>query len=210
VPDTATLANSAAAAKPSSCCAVIAVKHRAICKTRLADVLTPEQRLKLVRSMLNSVIAAAIGARTIGTVVVVSPEQNDLPPEIRVFRDKGLGLNAALNMSFEALRQIGFREVLVLPADLPRITSLDIDAVVVAARRSGFSIAPDAKDLGSNALCTTEEGPFRFQFGANSKLRHLREAHRLGLVAEVIRRPGLAFDVDTPSDLSNLDSCYWT
>ena len=39
-------------------CALIAIKERARCKTRLADVLAPPERIDLVRSMLTAVLAA--------------------------------------------------------------------------------------------------------------------------------------------------------
>ena len=54
-------------------CALIAIKERARCKTRLSDALAPEARVQLVRSMLAAVLAAAAGAQTVRQVIVVSP-----------------------------------------------------------------------------------------------------------------------------------------
>jgi len=51
--------------------------------------------------------------------------------------------------------------------------------------------------------------PFRFQFGLGSQRLHLQEAERTGLNAQVVRLPGLAFDVDSPTDLNQLDRQQW-
>ncbi len=42
---------------------MIAIKARAHCKTRLANVLAPTERIALVRSMLDAVLAAARSRR---------------------------------------------------------------------------------------------------------------------------------------------------
>ena len=97
----------------------------------------------------------------------------------------------------------------MLPADLPTITAAEIDALVRAGRRGGFAIAPDAAGVGTNALCLVSAHPFRFQFGSDSRQLHLEEAERTGLSPQVVRLPGLEFDVDSPADLARLDERQW-
>jgi 2-phospho-L-lactate guanylyltransferase len=81
--------------------------------------------------------------------------------------------------------------------------------LVRAGRRGGFAIAPDAAGEGTNALCLATAHPFRFQFGSGSQRLHLEEAERTGLSAQVVRLPGLEFDVDSPRDLARLDERQW-
>jgi 2-phospho-L-lactate guanylyltransferase len=107
------------------------------------------------------------------------------------------------------LREFGCREVVILPADLPDITASEIDSLVRAGRSGGFAIAPDAVGEGTNALCLVSPHPFRFQFGAHSRRLHLEEAVRAGLSPQVVRLPGLEFDVDSPTDLNRLDGQRW-
>jgi len=97
----------------------------------------------------------------------------------------------------------------ILPADLPNITAGDIDALVRAGRSGGFAIAPDTAGTGTNALCLVSPQVFRFQFGLDSQRLHLREAERAGVRSQVVRLPGLAFDVDSPADLDRLDEQRW-
>lgn len=183
-------------------CALVPIKQRERCKTRLAAALTPDARLALVRSMLRAVLAAACGTSTVSEIVLLSPERDAVPTEIPVLADAGDSLNAALARAHEAMWQTGRRELVILPADLPGVTAQEIDALVSAGRGDGFALAPDMAGTGTNALFLASSPPFGFQFGANSCQRHLRQAQRLGLAPRLVRLPGLAFDVDTPADLA--------
>lgn len=190
-------------------CALIAIKERSRCKTRLSQALGSAARLELVRSMLTAVLSAANGAHTVRQIIVVSPERDSVPADVPVLADTGECLNGGLTQAHRVLREFGCREVVILPADLPTITAADIDALVRAGRQGGFAIASDAAGVGTNALCLASTHPFRFQFGPDSKRLHLQEAERTGLGAQVVRLPGLEFDVDSPADLDRLDRQRW-
>ena len=190
-------------------CALIAIKERSRCKTRLAPALAIQARMRLVRSMLAAVLAAAGEARTVRQVIVVSPERDSVPADVPVLADTGESLNDALTQAHRLLHEFGCREVVILPADLPNITATDIDALVHAGRNGGFAIAPDGAGTGTNALCLVSAQPFRFQFGLDSQRLHLEEAGRLGLASTVVRLPGLQFDVDSPADLDRLGQRQW-
>jgi 2-phospho-L-lactate guanylyltransferase len=193
----------------SDACVLIAVKERARSKTRLADALSPDARIELVRSMLAAVLSAARQARTVNQVIVISPERDRIPAEIPVLADTGESLNSALMHAHAVVHELGCREVVVLPADLPRISSAEIDTLVRAGRAGGFAIAPDAAGVGTNALCLTSAAPFPFQFGLDSRRLHVQAAQRMGLTPQLVRLPGLEFDVDSPADLDQLDQQSW-
>jgi 2-phospho-L-lactate guanylyltransferase len=190
-------------------CALIAIKERARCKTRLADVLGPTERVDLVRSMLTAVLAAAGNAQTVHQVIVISPERDTVPAEIPVLADTGESLNTALMQAHTMVRELGCHEIVVLPADLPLITSAEIDELVRAGHAGGFAMATDAAGIGTNALCLMSTQPFRFQFGPDSRRLHLQEAQRLGSSPQVVHLAGLEFDVDSPADLDLLDGQKW-
>lgn len=185
----------------TGCCALIAIKARAQCKTRLQHQLAAPERIALVRHMLSAVIAAAQGAHNVAQVIVLSPERDSVPDEVPVLADSGLGLNAALGQAQRALLAMGCRELVVLPADLPNVTGTEIDRLIRVGRRGGFAIAPDVAQRGTNALCLATAHEFRFQFGPGSRQLHTLEALRLGLKARMLNAPGLGFDIDTPADL---------
>jgi 2-phospho-L-lactate/phosphoenolpyruvate guanylyltransferase len=190
-------------------CALVAIKERERCKTRLKDAVDDCMRLELVRSMLTAVLTAAASAQTVHQTIVVSPERDLIPATVPVLADTGESLNAALEQAHRMLRDFGCHEVVVLPADLPQITAAEIDALVRAAHGGGFSIAADATGTGTNALCLVSSQPFQFQFGPDSQRLHLQEAQRMGLTPQIVRLPGLAFDVDSPADLQRLEEQPW-
>jgi 2-phospho-L-lactate guanylyltransferase len=190
-------------------CALIAIKERARCKTRLADVLRPPERIDLVRSMLTAVLEAAGNAQTVHQVIVISPERDTVPAEIPVLADTGESLNTALVQAHTLVREFGCHEIVVLPADLPLVTSAEIDELVRAARAGGFAMATDAAGVGTNALCLMSTQPFRFQFGPDSRRLHLQEAQRLGSSPQLVHLAGLEFDVDSSADLGLLDGQKW-
>jgi 2-phospho-L-lactate/phosphoenolpyruvate guanylyltransferase len=190
-------------------CALVAIKARAHCKTRLAEVLAPAARLQLVRAMLEAVLSAARGAQTLRQILVVSPERDCVAAEIPVLADSGGGLNGALSAAQVALHEFGCQEVVVLPADLPHVTAADIDDLVRAGRWGGFAIAPDAAGVGTNALYLNSPLPFRFRFGPDSRRLHLEQARSMGLNARVVQLAGLEFDVDSPDDVHRLKEQPW-
>jgi len=183
------------------CCALIAIKARAQCKTRLQSQMAAPERIALVRRMLAAVISAAQGAHNVAQVIVLSPERDTVPDDVPVLADSGLGLNEALLQARRALQAMGCRELVVLPADLPNVSGAEIDRLVRAGRRGGFAIAPDVAQSGTNALCLATAQPFQFRFGPGSRQLHQREALRLGLKPRTVNAPGLAFDIDTAADL---------
>lgn len=186
------------------CVALIAVNERRLCKSRLAGSLGDAERLRFVRKMLLQVVDAAQSSMLISSVVVVSPERDQLPAGIPVLADAGGGLNMALSAARDHLRSLGCKSLLVLPADLPRLSAGDVTAMVRQGRRSGFALAPDDAGTGTNALYLPAASPFEFQFGEGSCSLHLAEASRVGLVPRRVELPGLGFDVDLPSDLTRL------
>jgi 2-phospho-L-lactate/phosphoenolpyruvate guanylyltransferase len=191
-------------------CALVAIKERLHCKTRLAGALAPAARLEFVRSMLAAVLSAAADAQSVRQIIVVSPERDAVPAHIPVLADSGESLNGALVQAHRVLREFGCREVVILPADLPEITGADIDGLVRAGRSGGFAIASDTLGVGTNGLFLASAHPFRFQFGLGSQRLHLQEAARAGLNPQVVRLPGLEFDVDSPADLNRLDQQQWS
>src|SRR5258708_18772579 len=148
-----------------SACALIAIKERSRCKTRLSEALAPLARAELARSMLAAVLSAAEAAQTVRQIIVVSPERDSIPAQIPVLADTGECLNSALAQAHRVLRGFGAREGVFLPADLPTVSAADIDTLVRAGRRGGCALAPDTAGSGTKAPCLGSAPPFRFAFG---------------------------------------------
>ncbi|MBW3631796.1 MAG: 2-phospho-L-lactate guanylyltransferase [Chloroflexi bacterium] len=189
--------------------AVVPVRSLRDGKSRLAPVLAPEARERLVRYAAERVIRAAVDSGTIETVLVVSPDPEalawaaELSPTVSTMPQPHHlpGLNGAIDAGREWARTLGATAIVSLFADLPLIGPGDIRALT--GRPEAVVLGPDRRGEGTNALLLrlAGRGPeFRFAFGERSLVRHLEEARRLGVGVAVHNAAGIGFDLDTPGD----------
>lgn len=184
-----------------SCWALVPVKRRVECKTRLASVLSPQQRLVLVRRVLSHVLATLQSVPRIDHIAVVSPERDQIPESIELLPEQGTDLNSSLSMAMEAARARGATTILILHSDLPYISASDIEALLDGAEKTGMALGPDELFEGTNALCLPANLNLPLQFGACSYPAHLASAQLHDLNPAVVRTPELGFDLDSSVDL---------
>jgi 2-phospho-L-lactate guanylyltransferase len=179
---------------------LVPVKRLDDAKTRLADVLSGDERGALMEELLAGVLAAAREA-DVGPVTVVSAETLALNGVPR-FDDCGLPWNDGLAAAMGAV--VSESIAVVLSADLPRVTADEVRALVDATPERGLAIAR-AQDGGTNAVSMRPPGVVMTHFGEpGSAAVHARTAKEAGLEARIVDLPGLAFDVDTPADLERM------
>jgi 2-phospho-L-lactate guanylyltransferase len=177
---------------------LVPVKRLEGAKSRLADVLTPDERTGLVVEMLAAVLAAVQDAG-VGPVTVVSCEGLDLNGVSR-FDDHGLPWNEALAA---AAREVVTEEIVaVVAGDLPRLSAEEVRELVASTPERGLVVGR-AKDGGTNAVAMRPPGVVATYFGRPaSALVHVEAAGRAGVESVVLDLDGLAFDVDTAEDLA--------
>ena len=184
--------------------AIIPVKPFELGKSRLAGVVDAPGRAALNRRLFDHVFdtaAAAIGA---GRVIAVTPDAE--LSKMAIARgahgvvDAG-DLNGALGQACRHVASRGATAILVLPSDLPFLAVDDIAALRAALPPApGAVIAPDRSGQATNALALLPPVPDFFRFGPSSFTGHMQAARSCGTAVEIVRRPGLAFDLDTPED----------
>jgi 2-phospho-L-lactate guanylyltransferase len=192
---------------------IIPVKGLATGKTRLAPRLDGAQRRELNERLLRRALNAAAGYGSPARTLVVSACEAAL----RLAREFGaeelheLGepaLNSALHSAADHARARSASELLILHADLPRVTTEDLAALIETGRaEDAVASATNRDGTGTNALYLPSAAPFVFRFGENSRALHIEAACAADLAFTEMRIAGLAFDVDTPQDLAELDSC---
>ena len=189
-----------------TCWAIIPTKAPGDGKNRLSPVLDEMARNTLVRVMLDHVVSAVEAARNVDKTCLVGASRHGLPETLPLLADPGSGLNAAIASAFDEAAAGGATRVLIIHADLPRVSTQDVE-LLVAAAPGAVAIAPDRHGIGTNALSLPlpEAAGFTFAFGAGSFARHSAEAQRLGLPIETIHSLGLAHDVDEPADLPDTE-----
>jgi 2-phospho-L-lactate guanylyltransferase len=170
-------------------------------KSRLTGILGDGERHALCRTLLIHTLdmARALVAAAQIKVLTGDAEARDLAASrgIAALDDHGCGLNAALTHGRAHCEATSF---VVLPIDLPLASIGDLKAVLET--NADVAIAPDGASCGTNLLCLRRRAmrALPFSFGRDSLRVHLQSAERLKLSVEIVRRPGLAADIDTPQD----------
>ena len=176
-------------------------------KSRLGGTLDAEERRDLATQLLMRTLEAARGARGIDEVLVVTPD--DEVREIatragaRPLRQRSQGLNAGLRQARDEVVAVGAQAMLVLPIDLPLVTSTALDAILQPLNdraRPLVVLVPDRHGRGTNALLLSPPDAIEFGFGGDSRRAHAACAHEARATYVELDGP-LSVDVDTPDDL---------
>jgi len=188
--------------------AVVPVKDLHLAKQRLAAVLGPEERRALFRAMLEDVLSVLAASEGLAGTLLVTRDGEACALArgygARVLAEAAnLGHTAASSLGARALAQRGAAGMVQVPADVPLVTPADIAALLEAhGDAPAVTLAPSRDERGSNAVVCSPPDLLPLRFGADSFLPHVRRAQALGIEPEIVRRPGLALDIDTPEDLA--------
>ena len=114
---------------------IIPVKPLRLAKSRLASILTPEQRQRFAEAMLRQVLQVVDSVSQITGVLVISRDNRALALAreygAKTVQESGTPvLNAALMRATQIIANWGGESVLVLPADLPLINAEDIRQII--------------------------------------------------------------------------------
>ncbi len=187
--------------------AIVPVKPLRRGKSRLAEVLSEDERTRLNRMFLERTLQVLGQTPGVGQKLVVSrdPAALAIAREFNartLLEDGAQLLNLALERATAVALAYGARGVLILPADIPLSTREDIQTVLEAAKRHpSITIVPDRREDGTNALLVVPPGRFKYHYGPNSFQVHCQLARQNGMHVEVLRSPNLGLDLDTPDDL---------
>jgi 2-phospho-L-lactate guanylyltransferase len=195
--------------------AVVPIRGLKTAKTRLGADLAPEARLALVTEMLRRTLVATRDASAIAGTIVVTLD----PAAARMAKSHGAiglvervpGLNEAIHAGRSLATARRATAVLVLPADLPRVTAASVTELIDASREAAdgaaelglrglVTLVPDHHGEGTNALLLSPPAVIEPAFGTASRMTHRAEALAAGATYQEIGGP-LAFDVDTRADL---------
>lgn len=204
--------------------AIIPVKPLRYGKSRLAHILSPDERARLTTKMLNHTLRVLNNVPAIYRTLVISRD----PAALKLARQHGAytygegdkqDLNLALARAAHIAAARDATGILVIPADLPLLSTDDVEMMLASAHTKSpkykygnghnafayhhprtIAICPDKHEDGTNALYVSPTAGFEFSYGDGSYERHLQEAERLGIACRVVHAPGLKFDLDTEED----------
>jgi 2-phospho-L-lactate guanylyltransferase len=156
--------------------------------------------------MLQDVLNALKSSNVNKTVVVSS----DLTVErfvknfgMTFLKEKQEGLNQAVTQATKWCIRNAAEWVLVLPADVPLITSNDINQLVKLALNNSVVISP-SRNGGTNALLQTPPGVISPCFGSDSFKKHICKALAKHVQTKIYVSSNVMLDIDSEKDLEQL------
>jgi 2-phospho-L-lactate guanylyltransferase len=187
--------------------AIVPVKPLRRGKSRLAGMLTEDQRTRLNRYLLEHILTILNEVTEIEHTLVVSRD----PTALALTRSMGgrtvleggaPQFNTALKRATAVARAHGAHAVLILPADLPLITAADVRKLLQRGKNPPVVvIAPDRRDNGTNGLLVNPAGLIEYGYGLGSNHRHAERASEAGARVEIIPSETIGLDLDLPEDL---------
>jgi 2-phospho-L-lactate guanylyltransferase len=186
-------------------------------KSRLSSILGEEARRRLSLWMMERVLSSLKNARSVKRIILISKNAEARRTAeslgVETFEEKTEHLNGALNEAIQSLvakngasdpgRQ---QTILIVPADLPLLTSEEVDELVALSDAASPCVvaAPSRRGEGTNALLLHPAGILSPAFGPDSFNRHSANAQGLGIRFLSCRSTGTDLDIDLPEDLEDL------
>jgi len=188
---------------------LIPFKSLAAAKQRLAAALNQQQRSQLAAAMLRDVLAAAAGVTDRIDVALVTGDAGarQIAEEFGflVIDDKhNKSETAAIEMATAWGEQRGYDTTIVVPADIPLITSEELQRVLDAAPDQGAVFVPAYDRRGSNCILRRPASIIPLRFGNDSFVPHCEAMRRTGKELIILELPGIGLDIDNPHELELL------
>lgn len=186
--------------------AILPVKPLKRAKSRLAPLLSAEQRENLSRQLLEHTLDILGKTRGLRGVLVISRDQKALALARQygtqtVQETGGPELVASLNRATQVVMAWDATGVLIIPSDLPLLQTADLEGILATTHHVySMVISPDRRRDGTNALLLRPPDLIPFQFGAGSFLKHIHEGEKAGAEIHVYESPSIALDIDVPED----------
>jgi 2-phospho-L-lactate guanylyltransferase len=189
--------------------AIVPVKPFKQAKSRLASLLSPDEREKLSRDFLTHTLDVLSQVGQLSRTLVISRDSAVLSlarkHNAHTITESGSDLNAALTLATDIAISFGAHAVLIIPSDLPLLTAPEIVRLIELGGQADhmfMAIAPDRREAGTNGLFLRPPRLIPFAFGEDSFSKHVFRARWRHAEVEIFQSPGLALDVDTPEDLA--------
>jgi 2-phospho-L-lactate guanylyltransferase len=189
---------------------LVPIKNLTQAKSRLAPLLSLEERYELAWIMLQGVLRAVLETSGAPRRVVVT----NFAPAADLARRLGLEVleeerqvseSHSVDFAAAALEAQGVTGMLRVPLDLPLIQAADLEAILVPARAgSRVVLVPSLEGTGTNALYRSPPTLFPSHFGPGSLALHEEEARRHVPHPLVLPLERLALDIDDVVDVRTL------
>lgn len=188
---------------------LVPVKNLANAKQRLGEALDQARRSLLAEAMLRDVLTAAMGVAGWVDVFLVTDDARAkvLAAEFNfgVIEDnRDESETAAIAMATTWCEAHGYDTTVVVPGDIPLMTSAELHRVLDAAPDEGAVFVPAYDRRGSNCILRRPAALIALRFGNDSFLPHCEAMKKTGKQLVILEMPGIGLDIDNPHELELL------
>lgn len=182
--------------------AVVPIKNLKLAKSRLSNILAEGERQELVLAMFDDVLVSLRESPFIDKIFLVADKYFNPIADVQTITEiKNRGYDEAIIEALKDSRVNQAQAMLILPADLPLVSTDELDTLIRDQEDGSIRIAGARDQDGTNALVMKPPSLLATSFGVGSFERHKKFAKALSVKIEEVNLPGLSFDVDTEKDL---------
>jgi 2-phospho-L-lactate guanylyltransferase len=188
---------------------LVPVKNLSGAKQRLAALFDQPTRTELAQAMLFDVLET-LGKwtdRPEVAIVTSDPFALQLAHQFHysvIPDNRNRSQTDAIEMATRYCEAQGVDSTLVIPGDIPLIQRWELEKILQSAPTEGSVLVRAADGRGTNAIWRRPAGLFPARFGNDSFEPHHAAAQATGKPCVVLSLPGIALDIDNPSDLRAL------
>lgn len=193
---------------------IIPVREFKNTKLRLSQILSESQRAALTESLLIHVIQALENAKHEVRITIVSSQPEEISQSLK--SSKGVevllestrhgGVNSAVDDALQDTSKFAEMDakILVIPSDLPFLSSEAIDRAIELLDHRDLVINPSVKMDGTNLLAFHLNKRISFWYDNDSYTNHVKEAKSMKMDYIQIDWKEFSLDLDDPQDLDRL------
>lgn len=186
-------------------------------KTRLSPALDLNQRKKLTELLLLDTLEKVCTLKN-SEIILVSSEKLKLPSkfdDLVILDEKngGNGVNDAIGLANEYIKNNYFSESMIIPIDLPLLSIDNLKEVIMCSREfdEGICIVPSRRYDGTNLLLRKPNLIIDTFYDNNSFYNHIKAATEKKKIVKIFNFESLMMDLDVFEDiLYILDICNKT
>ena len=184
--------------------AIIPVTQFKNAKTRLSPFLSPDEREKLLKVMLQDVTDAL--KKHVDKIFIISRDEDvlDYAKKLNVdtiLENENSNLNKALTQAMKYCKG-KTRKIMIVPSDIPLIGKTNIKILIDASKNLDFIIVP-AKG-GRTNMIIMKPMAIHTRYEGFSYKEHVQAAERKKLNPQVHDSFFMALDVNTAEDLGEI------
>lgn len=184
--------------------AIIPVTQFKNAKTRLSPFLSPDEREKLLKVMLQDVTDAL--KKHVDKIFIISRDEDvlDYAKKLNVdtiLENENSNLNKALTQAMKHCKG-KTRKIMIVPSDIPLIGKTNIKILIDTSKNLDFIIVP-AKGGGTNMIIMKPMA-IHTRYEGFSYKEHVQAAERKKLNPQVHDSFFMALDVNTAEDLGEI------